>query len=142
MKNKLSLQNIPTPLFHRAGIYLVIAIGILLVAIAFSIAEHDPKCLLIALATVYFSFLGLSIIVRWNTGKIKELAAYCSSVTISPIVKSNCTVIFTLEDDDAAASSLTISIPAKGCPYVQNIAYVLYIDAGNPSQILASYPVS
>lgn len=139
-KKRFHIGNLPEPLLKKVSMYALIAVAVILVSIAFSVAEHDPRYLTIMVVSLYFMFLAVSTVYRWNAGKIREIAAYCASVTVSPVLKSNCTVLFTL--DDPKQPTLTISVPVKGCPYISNISYVLYIDEGNTGQVLASYPVS
>lgn len=146
MKKLFDISQLPTTLQRRAIVYAAIAIGTFAIAIGTAIKLADPKNLFLLLLTAYFGYMCGSIIVRWNLGKILEIPALCISVQRSAFVKTNNTVLFSIAPESLPEGletpTLTIGVPAKSCPFAENVSYLLYVDRNNMSQVIAQLPVS
>ena len=136
---KQTSENLPDCISRRVVIQFILGFVLILVAIGTSVFFRDIRNLSVLILSACFFFIGINTLLQFNKGNIVAVPAYCLSVRQDSLLTKNCSVIFRVETEDieTADSTLTIYTAKKGCPYVENMSYVLYIAKSNPHNVLA-----
>lgn len=132
-------KTLPEALFRYVLINALLGAGLLILAVGAAIFFKDPKDLVALVLPLYFWFICYHTVRQYRSGTIIAVPAYCLSVQKNSIMTKNCAVMFKIEAEDLQleGDTLTIYAARKGCPYVENMAYVLYISKANPHSVLA-----
>ena len=136
-KHRISITGLPQALFRRVVAHLSIAAFLILFGIVAALYFHDKTYLVIIGGSAYLIGISVLTIRNWNKGRIYEVPVACTGVADVRMLGNMVDVYFVTDEKFDIDLPGTFRMSKKGCPFVDGMPYLLYIDKTNPSRVLA-----